>query len=275
MSRHNDGQTQRPILMQPLKLHWSHSKPNFGDWLSPAICEYLSGRRVVHARLEQADLVAVGSLLQRIKPRFWPLRQQSLQIWGSGFIGPQQPIKVRHQVCALRGPLSAELILSSGTEVFGDPGLLVREIYGDAGSVGSTTLGIVPHYRDQADPFVKALHDSVRDSAVIDVFDSPATVVEQIRRCSVVLSSSLHGLIVADAYGIPNAWLQLADRQRGAGFKYRDYYANFGIDNPLPFCPGPAPPALADIVDHIGEYQRPGLEMIKQRLAASFPSELH
>jgi hypothetical protein len=103
------------------------------------------------------------------------------------------------------------------------------------------------------------------------VFDPPADVVGAIAGCDFVLSSSLHGLVVADSFGIPNAWLRVSDRQRGEGFKYRDYYAAFGLEAGEPWEPGERVPTLADLVAHIGDYRRPGLERLKDRLTASFP----
>ncbi|MGV6826434.1 MAG: polysaccharide pyruvyl transferase family protein [bacterium] len=250
--------------MPPLKLYWSSTKPNFGDWLSPAICEYLSGRKVVHSELKKADLMAVGSLLQRIRNRFWHKR---IAIWGSGFIADQASIKVKHQVFATRGPLSAQL-LGKKPVAFGDPGLLAAERFG-AGSGKQYRLGLIPHYRDQDEEWFKSQQSTTPNSKVINVFDPPETVAHQISRCDLVLSSSLHGLVVADAYGVPNDWLSLTDRQRGGTFKYRDYYQTFGLDM-LPLQPG-SPLSVQELERLIENYRRPGIERIQQNLVNSFP----
>ena len=41
--------------------------------------------------------------------------------------------------------------------------------------------------------------------------------------CEKILSSSLHGLIVSDAYQIPNCWIELTGKISGGHFKYYDY----------------------------------------------------
>lgn len=42
----------------------------------------------------------------------------------------------------------------------------------------------------------------------------------QINECESILSSSLHGIICEDTYGIPVAWIKLSDQILGDDFKY-------------------------------------------------------
>jgi pyruvyltransferase len=43
------------------------------------------------------------------------------------------------------------------------------------------------------------------------------------------LSSTLHGLVFAHAYGKPALWLEFGDRVLGNGFKFFDYYHSIGV----------------------------------------------
>lgn len=52
-------------------------------------------------------------------------------------------------------------------------------------------------------------------------------VLELIASSEYVLSSSLYGLIVADALGKPSRWLLLSRLVGGGGFKFRDYFSAF------------------------------------------------
>ena len=55
---------------------------------------------------------------------------------------------------------------------------------------------------------------------------NPTWMLERILSCKLVLSSSLHGLVFAEAFGVPARWLELAGSKRTEkGFKYHDYYS--------------------------------------------------
>lgn len=62
---------------------------------------------------------------------------------------------------------------------------------------------------------------------LVNVRADPLRVIELIASSEYVLSSSLYGLIVADALGKPNRWLLLSRLVGGGGFKFRDYFSAF------------------------------------------------
>ena len=90
-------------------------------------------------------------------------------------------------------------------------------------------IGIVPHICDLSDPACRQLADSYPNSILINVKDEPLAVVKQIAQCRTVLSSSLHGLIVADSFHIPNRHLVFSDRPLGDGYKFDDYYSAYPV----------------------------------------------
>lgn len=251
-----------------LKLHWASGKPNFGDWLSPALVALLSGRTEEHASPGRCDLIAVGSILHRLGHRWFNRR---VQVWGTGFIEERRTVVARHHYHAVRGWHTARLLRGVELKCVGDPGLLADRLLPDHKTIPKThRLGLVPHYKDHADPRIAALASQVPGTTVLDVMVDPVEFLRRAAACEFILSSSLHGLIVADSMGIPNAWMSLSDSVRGAGFKFADYYSVFGIDDPKPvdLRGGLSEGVLAEWTRTC---QRPGLEEIKSKLVASFP----
>ena len=255
-------------MNQPVKLYWSSSKRNFGDWLSPAICRILSGRPVEHALPNKCDLVAIGSILGRVK-QGWVSRK--IHVWGTGFIEPQPAIASKHEYHAVRGHKTGELLKDVNIQAFGDPGLLCDLLVPDHKAIGKKyALGIIPHYKDQNHPTVQSFAAQHRSVTVLNVFSEPIQLLREIAACEFILSTSLHGLIAADAFAIPNAWLKLSDNIRGNDFKYLDYYSVFGFENPTPITLGPHLTRAA--FEKLSQnYERPNLPKIKQRLIESFP----
>ena len=104
----------------------------------------------------------------------------------------------------------------------------------------------------------------------VDVTGDPADVIAQIAGCEFVFSSSLHGLVVADSYGIPNCWMTMAPALFGGSWKFDDYFSAFGITaRAVAFHPGLD---VRSVVDRCtASYERPGLAQLQHRLLQAFP----
>lgn len=255
--------------MKPLRLYWLTSKPNFGDALSPLICARVSGRVIEHAPVGSCDLIALGSLMQRVKEHFWTRR---ITVWGTGFIGPEPSRKSRHRYCAVRGKLTASIVRAGDDVVLGDPGLLASILL-EAESALAPRIRclVIPHYKDREHPWLQEVARQFPWVEIADVFEPPLELMRRIRSADVVLASAMHGLIVADSFGIPNAWLKLSDDVRGGDFKFRDYYSVFDMD-PAPLAPSTA---LVERLEAVtAEYARPGIERVKAELVRCFPRDI-
>ena len=203
--------------------HFGGAEQNFGDALSPYIVKRLLGKQhTLEVNGEgEVDLLAIGSWLHYAR--------EGTHIWGTGLrTDPPQEHDATHDyktlnVHAVRGPLTRDFLMRRGIwcpAVYGDPALILPELFQpgrDPKLAGR--VGLVPHLSG----IEKYQH--ARDFHVI----SPLTtnvedVIRQIVSCSAIVSQSLHGLIVADAYGIPNVWLR--DLPSEGDLKFRDYFAS-------------------------------------------------
>jgi len=254
--------------MEPLKLHWASSKKNFGDWLSPALCANLSGREIVHAQPEHCELLAIGSILGRLGHGWF---SHKTTVWGSGFIADQSPVSSKHRYCAVRGHRTAALLKGASVGAFGDPGLLCDRLVPDHTTIPKEhPIAIIPHYKDREHPAVKAFLTAHPGTIMLDVFTEPVELLRKVAQCEFVLSSSLHGLVVSDAFRIPNVWVEISGPLRGDRFKFGDYYSVFGMHDPQPLNlqAGVSHEKLAEAKYR---YERHGLEEIQKGLLASFP----
>tara|TARA_R110002049_G_scaffold23545_9_gene83608 strand:- start:35023 stop:35835 length:813 start_codon:yes stop_codon:yes gene_type:complete len=254
----------------PLRLHWWKAKPNFGDALSPLLLAHVSGRVVKHAKADTADVFALGSLMQVVRRSFHHPRDGAKPvIWGSGLLHPPAGFKFLDNIdiALLRGPITAALLNIETTE-FGDPGLLVNDVL-PAEEDPSDVIGIVPHHTLADDPALMALIDADDAYVLIDPRNPAELVCAQIAACAHIFASSLHGLITADAYGVPNTWVA----PDGQGWlKFYDYAASVGRALRLPItldqlatAPKPTGRALP--------YQD-GIDACRVALRTSFPAHL-
>ena len=207
-------------------LHWANSV-NFGDQLSLILTEALSNKTAISPRL-LANLArnpvysCIGSVLQ------YP-QSDTLEVWGSGFInGSSRFIFKPKTVHAVRGPLTRRRILDQGIncpDVYGDPATIAFDTYSNHRRSNDFKVGLVPHYADVANAEVQRFARR-EDVLLIDVLSDWREIAKSFLRCDTIVSSSLHGLILADALGIPNRWLGLSELVMKDRFKFLDYFAS-------------------------------------------------
>jgi pyruvyltransferase len=216
---------KRVLLRGYTHAFWHKDGTNWGDALNPVLIEYLSGRPARFASGRETEkYIVMGSILSEA--------DGCSEVWGAGFISSQDTVvEPPRAVHALRGPHSHARLRALGIdapEVFGDPALLLP-LFFNPEVARQYEVGVVPHVVDKRHPWVERAKS---DPAVqfIDVESGTFEFVRRIKACDVILSSSLHGLICADAYGVPSVWMELSNGVLGAGFKFRDYFASTGRD---------------------------------------------
>jgi pyruvyltransferase len=211
--------TQRVPEPETLPGYWWRGRPNFGDLLAPLLAERFTDVRLVWAPAACARVVISGSILEQL-PAGW-----TGIVAGAGKLHAASTLDLSQAtVLGLRGPLTARGI--PGDYALGDPGLIADELVTDVEKVHN--LGIVPHWSDAAlehRPEFKRYNP-----LIIRPGAAPLTVIRQIGSCRKIVASSLHGLVLADAFGIPRR-TELLRRppHEGGDFKYRDHAAAVGL----------------------------------------------
>lgn len=204
----------------PVKLFYCSGICNFGDELSPYIVEKITGRKVLSAGREEPALYAIGSLLN------YDVLHGNNVVWGTGLISETSarilpklfpfkrniPILIQRLekvssekslITAVRGRLTRDVLTKAGHDC--------PDVYGDPGILLSTPTRTVE------------------------------TIIAEICQCGKIISSSLHGLILAHTYGVPARWIQLKGRRlhQSQSFKFLDYFSGIGVQPPAPIviCP--------------------------------------
>jgi pyruvyltransferase len=197
---------------------------NFGDELSKFITKKLLNKNkyklVFNKNNIDLNLVCIGSYIHCAKDNSY--------IFGSG-VRTENNIENGHKyknlnICAVRGPLTKKFLEKKNIivpEIYGDPGLLLPIFYKPKKLTElKNKIGIVPHKSN----YNKYLNKIDKNKYfLINPMDKWEHVVIYIISCKYILSSSLHGLIISDAYNIPNIWLDEYKLSEG-DFKFKDYF---------------------------------------------------
>ena len=208
------------------------STMNWGDIIPKTIINFFSKSN----KLTNEDIFSVkypqkpykiystGSVMLYTKP-------DSI-VWGTGCIAPGRIGQTPKKIYAVRGPLTKKELDKRGIscpEIYGDPALLFPQIYNPK-IEKKYKLGIIPHYIDYFSNIDKQIIKNLEGQGVkiIDVCSGEQKFIDELLEVETVVSSSLHGLIAADAYGIPNAKVNISNKLIGGNFKFNDYYLSVG-----------------------------------------------
>jgi len=211
-----------------IHLNW-HQSANFGDHLAWYIAGKLANDAIKTYKPDYSvdppkfpivtNYMLTGSIANHADRR--------TIIWGAGVAKATDTIPKCKDIPMIRGELSKAIAIKGGNKVgnVGDPTLLLPQLYKP--SIGKLhKLGIIPHVVDYIGVATRHMHDNVH---VIDLCQPIEDVIDEILSCETCLSSSLHGLITAHAYGIPCEWVKFSDNVVGDGFKFYDYFTSVGI----------------------------------------------
>jgi len=208
--------------LKSIKSYWHHCT-NFGDALTPYLIEKISGEKAkfVPDNSDPSLVMVTGSLLS--------YNVKSGIVWGSGsaFTSDLDPTRFSppsedFRIIATRGLLSKNLVKLSGHEpvAIGDPGLLLPRFYTPNVSK-KYDVGIMVSWVDYY--LVSEAYSEDDGITIINSMGDIENIINRICECETLITSTLHGLVAAVAYGIPTVSVKFSNKMVGDGFKYQDF----------------------------------------------------
>lgn len=198
---------------------------NFGDYLSFVIVgEFLKKKRLVIGPQLGKDkkLVALGSVMH--------FANDMDVIWGSGVNGKvpvENHVFQKLDVRMVRGPLTRQFLLDRGIEVqghvYGDPALLLPWLFPELKALPVVgKILILPNLNE-----LKKVSPLVPDGfQLCTPMGYWKDVVKDILSSEMVITSSLHGLIIAESFGVPVRFVAPCGGE--TLLKYEDYLEGTG-----------------------------------------------
>lgn len=216
---------------------------NWGDYVNLVLAGFISAKKVFpYQYVKSKDTIAImGSILP------WAI-DENTTIWGSGCLDSNDPlwqnINKPKQVLAVRGPLTRNILIQHGIdcpEIYGDPALLFPRYYYPK-IEKKYQYGVILHASTNITETIISKVKTIYGNSILLInpkkFNQWNEFIDSILSCENILSSSLHGIIIADAYHIPNVWISVTNKEHpDNNFKFKDYYLSVEKDiiSPIDF----------------------------------------
>jgi pyruvyltransferase len=209
------GNLFMPIRKNKIRLfYWKYlfSPNNVGDLLSEVIFDFVTNDTGLDRKRKLSrtkKLSIVGSVIQ--------ILHNETIIWGSGPLTDYLNIGKSFDVRAVRGPLTKKLLERKGIkcpDIYGDPAILLPLFYKPQNKTNTSYI-IIPNHAQLS------LYERKYKNVVSPLTNDWKNFIDTICASELVVSSSLHGVILAESYGIPAIFLKEGFSDV---FKYDDYY---------------------------------------------------
>jgi pyruvyltransferase len=211
-----------------LPLFWWKEGPfvNFGDYISYKMVERIVGQPLLsynkRSPHQMQKLLASGSIFY--------FANEGDVVWGSGINGLRMNKKDylfnSLSVRSVRGPLTRAFLKRNfniiAPEIYGDPALLFPYLFPEfkRKNYPKHEYVVIIHFRDI--PYF--INDD--QSYLVHATEPWDVIIKAILNSKFVISSALHGIIIAESYGIPARLLRIGDSE--PLFKFVDYYEGTG-----------------------------------------------
>ena len=199
---------------------------NLGDYLARVVVEFMLDKKGLSLENEVSRTKFLNSIGSNLN-----LSYQNATIWGSGFekelswyqnIFHTRPFR-RLDVRAVRGPLTyaylkkLKQIRENESISFGDPAILLPLIYNPEVEKTKDYVIIPQYYKESK------IREKYSDDLIVSMKTANyKSVIDRIKSSKLVISSSLHGIILAECYGVPAVFFRALNKK--VDFKYKDYY---------------------------------------------------
>ena len=175
-------------------------------------------------------------------------------IFGSGLKESTQTIELKkNKVYCIRGKLTKKVLSDKDNILMMDPGLLIRKLYIPKTIETTKKMLIIPHYNHKAffvndtDEYnvmdikftnsdynfitnYKELSEDNKEK-ILNLFNDKFNIINSY---DLILSSSLHGLVFAHAFGKKTIYFKINEEKNEPNHKYNDYYSIYNMNvNPV------------------------------------------
>lgn len=209
--------------------HWV-GKVNVGDQISVPIVEWMLERKKIdidQSVSKTKHLLALGSIIG--------CGHFDATVWGSGVNTPlaiyrtgRRRKQVKLDIRAVRGPLTRSALESFGYDCskvcYGDPGILMPLIYRPENIEKKYDISVICHFQME-----KQIRSAYPQHNFISVnTDDYKSFINGIVSSRLIISSSLHGIILAESYGVPAVFFNENGIMDKEIIKYYDWYYSTG-----------------------------------------------
>lgn len=252
------------VKSKRVNLEWWNKKKNLGDVLSPVVCEWMLASRGISLEQETTEtkhLFGIGSVIG--------MGNFDAVVWGSGvhtFKTIKDVVEQRkyrkYDIRAVRGPITASVLEACGYQcpkVYGDPAVLMTEVYYPTEVEKKYKISAILHIEHQNIEKPDDIH--YIDMNTIDY----KKVIDEIMVSEKIISSSLHGIILAETYGVPAVFL--SEGMEDELLKFYDWYYATGRRNVV------IANTIQEAIEMFG-MELPDLTEMRENLKKTFPFDL-
>ena len=229
------GDNNRLIQENRVNLFWAGTykgkiteHENLGDYLSTVVVDYMlsiRGLNISNETKRTSYLYGIGSIIG--------FGLQDATIWGSGLLRRENAfrcVRSKLDIRAVRGPYTRKYLQDMGFKcpaVYGDPAVLMPMIYQSA-KTKRYKCSVVLHHSSKMRTILPELRN--RGLHYIEIMTTDyRNFIDEIVQSEMVISSTLHGIILAECYAVPVVYLK--DSEINQYLKFDDYFSATGRAN--------------------------------------------